>query len=67
MITPHIPADFEPPLNRVVGPIGSEEEAEHVRRRFALLILLHGDEFNRLREILREDLQRLIAWEEEQR
>lgn len=58
-----IPGDVLPPLNRAVGPIASEEEADHVRRRFALIILLHGAELQRLRDILREDLERLIAWE----
>jgi hypothetical protein len=60
-----IPADFLPPLNRAVGPIATEEEAEHVRKRFALIILLHGEDFQRLRQIMREDLERLIVWEGE--
>lgn len=59
-----VPDDFLPPLNRAVGPIATEAEADHVRKRFALIILLKGEEFGRLREILRDDLERLIVWEE---
>jgi hypothetical protein len=58
-----IPADFLPPLNRAVGPIASEAEADHVRKRFALIILLRGEAFGRLQQVLREDLERLIVWE----
>jgi hypothetical protein len=57
--------EFEPP-NRVAGPIVSAEDADHVRVRLAALLLLVGPEFLRLRHILRDDVERLIAWEEEQ-
>lgn len=56
--------EFDPP-NRVAEAIRSQEEAAHVRVRLTMILLLAGAEFLRLREILREDLERLIAWEEE--
>jgi|SoiMethySBSTD1v2_1073268.scaffolds.fasta_scaffold809676_2 hypothetical protein len=57
--------EFFPP-NRVVGPILSREHAEHVRVRLAAILLLRGAEFLALRHILRDDLDALIVWEEEQ-
>jgi hypothetical protein len=56
--------EFDPP-NRVAGDIVSPEEAAHVRVRLGMILLLAGAEFLRLRAIVREDLERLIAWEEE--
>lgn len=58
-------AEFDPP-NRVGGPIVSKEHADHVRVRIAAIVLLIGAEFLALRQVLREDLEALIAWEEEQ-
>lgn len=58
-------AEFDPP-NRVAGPILTKEDADHVRVRLAALLLLIGPDFLRLRSILRTDLERLIAWEEEE-
>lgn len=57
--------EFEPP-NRVAGPIRNSDDAFHVRIRLGAILLLGGAEFLRLRQILRDDLERLIAWEEEQ-
>jgi hypothetical protein len=56
--------EFDPP-NRVAGDITSPEEAAHVRVRLGMILLLGGIEFLGLRQLLREDLERLIAWEEE--
>lgn len=56
--------DFDPP-NRVAGPIRSPDEAFHVRIRLGAILILGGREFLRVRQVLRDDLERLIAWEED--